>query len=376
MQNTKKLKRKNRSTMSKSDYLYNHILFNTILVYIYIDLSLIVPIPEFSILNSFLCMMLAALVGIPINIYYNRRWSSIIQDGIIGIGLCTIGILKTYSPTFVKGLLSMTVVLSVISIVPIAVRKTNKQKDISRVVLHKLRGSLRRLRQIVTIAACVSVSVLPLAIYHFTNNKVDQSLNIQDEIEVDRVYGDQYSLANNIDTLKLIRDNETFQSLSFDSKCDVLDAVVYCEARYLGLSEINVKYNDMDENVLGTYDHSSRTITVNAKQIRNGNLAGGEAHELLHTVLHECRHSYQHHLIDMYCDVGPLQRNLLAFTGNDVDEWIKNFKDYNSCDGSIEAFIAYKTQPVERDAEEYSQRNTRIYLMEIDDALENKIYEE
>lgn len=109
----------------------------------------------------------------------------------------------------------MTVVLSVISIVPIAVRKTNKQKDISRVVLHKLRGSLRRLRQIVTIAACVSVSVLPLAIYHFTNNKVDQSLNIQDEIEVDRVYGDQYSLANNIDTLKLIRDNETFQSLSF-----------------------------------------------------------------------------------------------------------------------------------------------------------------
>lgn len=56
--------------------------------------------------------------------------------------------------------------------------------------------------------------------------------------------------------------------------------------------------------------------------------------------------------------------------------WIKNFKDYNSCDGSIEAFIAYKTQPVERDAEEYSQRNTRIYLMEIDDALENKIYEE
>lgn len=146
MQNTKKLKRKNRSTMSKSDYLYNHILFNTILVYIYIDLSLIVPIPEFSILNSFLCMMLAALVGIPINIYYNRRWSSIIQDGIIGIGLCTIGILKTYSPTFVKGLLSMTVVLSVISIVPIAVRKTNKQKDISRVVLHKLRGSLRRLQ--------------------------------------------------------------------------------------------------------------------------------------------------------------------------------------------------------------------------------------
>lgn len=35
MQKTTKLK--NRSTMSKSDFLYKHILFNTILVYIYID---------------------------------------------------------------------------------------------------------------------------------------------------------------------------------------------------------------------------------------------------------------------------------------------------------------------------------------------------
>lgn len=80
MQKTTKLK--NRSTMSKSDFLYNHILFNTILVYIYIDLSLIVPFPEFFIWKPFLCMLLSALVGIPINIYHNRRWRSIIQAGL------------------------------------------------------------------------------------------------------------------------------------------------------------------------------------------------------------------------------------------------------------------------------------------------------
>ena len=89
----KTIKLKNRSTtMSKSDFLYNHILFNTILVYIYIDLSLIVPFPELSVRKSFLCMLLAALVGIPINIYHNRRWKSIIQEGIIGIGVCSIEI--------------------------------------------------------------------------------------------------------------------------------------------------------------------------------------------------------------------------------------------------------------------------------------------
>ena len=103
--------------------------------------------------------------------------------------------------------------------------------------------------------------------------------------------------------MKLIRDDESFQALSFNGKRDVLNAIVYCEARYLGLSEINVKYNDMDKNVLGTYEHSTRTITINAKQVRDGSLVGGRAHELLHTVRHECRHCYQCHLVEMYRDV-------------------------------------------------------------------------
>ena len=375
MQNTAKSKRRNRSTMSRWNYLYNHILFNMFLFSAYIGFSLIVPFYDYSPRNLVLCMILSALVGIPLNIHYNRCWTSIIQNGIIGIGLCSIGILKIYTPTFVKWLLGTASVLSMICIVLIAVRKVNKQKDISRVILCKFRRSLRQLWTIATIMACVSVSILPLASHHFTNNRVKQTSNIQDELKVDRVYGDEYSLSNNIDTLKLIRNNETFQSLSFDTKCDVLNAVVYCEARYLGLSEINVKYNNL-ENALGTYNHSTRTITINAKQIRNGDLAGGEAHELLNTVLHECRHSYQCHLVEMYYAVEPLQRNLLVFTGNGVDEWAKNMKDYHSYDGSTETFVACKTQPLERDAADYSQRNTRIFLMAIDDALEKKAYEE
>ena len=78
----------------------------------------------------------------------------------------------------------------------------------------------------------------------------------------------------------------------------------------------------------------------------------------------------------MYRDVWPLQRNLLAFTAEGVKEWAENMKNYNEYDGSREGFIAYRMQPMERDAEEYSLRNTQIYLMEIDDALKNKVCEE
>ena len=90
MQNTAKSKRRNRSTMSRWNYLYNHILFNMFLFSAYIGFSLIVPFYDYSPRNLVLCMILSALVGIPLNIHYNRCWTSIIQNGIIGIGLCSI----------------------------------------------------------------------------------------------------------------------------------------------------------------------------------------------------------------------------------------------------------------------------------------------
>ena len=48
-------------------------------------------------------------------------------------------------------------------------------------------------------------------------------------------------LSENIDIIKLIRDNDTFQALDYEKKCEVVQAILYCEARYLGLCEVNLQ---------------------------------------------------------------------------------------------------------------------------------------
>ena len=193
------------------------------------------------------------------------------------------------------------------------------------------------------------------------------------ELSVLENYGDEYRLEKNIDTIKLIRDNDTFQTLDYEKKCDVLRAVCYCEARYLGLCKINIVFEDIeDDTLLGTYNHATKTITVNAKPIKDGSLPGGTAEELLITVLHECRHCYQNLLSEMYISATPEQRNLLAFTGEGVNDWITNIGDYKPGDETIEGQMEYYVQPIERDARTYAKAEVQIYYLEIDSILDKK----
>lgn len=158
-------------------------------------------------------------------------------------------------------------------------------------VIHiKLLQSVRLLQRNVGVAAIIVVMVLPVIVRWFPNsNKVaeeSQKFQEKSELSVSRAYGDEYRLLENIETIKLIRDNAAFQGLDFDKKCEVLKACIYCEARYLGLCEINIEFNDdMEENVRGSYNLQSKTISINAGFIRDG----GTAYDLLHTCLHECQ---------------------------------------------------------------------------------------
>lgn len=116
----------------------------------------------------------------------------------------------------------------------------------------------------------------------------------------------------------------------------------------------------------GSYNHATKTISINAGFIRDG----GTAYELLHTCLHECRHCYQHLLVDLYREIEPSQRNLLAFTEDGVGEWVKNMANYQQNDGTTTGEIAYQMQAIELDAENYALENVLSFYLTIDDVLE------
>lgn len=375
-----KLKRRDRSTISKREYLFNHALHSILLACdIYVILPILVPIAKYN--NSFLrflfCMLLANFFGILLDFKYNRCAGVLARDVTIGIALYLLITLGRYAPAFTKWLLSGTVVLSAMGILLIVIRQNNREKSFKRVLLIKLLHSIRLLERNIGVAAIIVVVGLPVMVRCFPNSskvaEAFQKYQEKGELSVSRAYGDEYRLSENIDIIKLIREDDTFQKLDYNEKCEVLKACIYCEARYLGLCEVNIKFDDqMQETVLGSYNHVTKTISINARPIRNGNLSGGSAYELLHTCLHECRHCYQHLLADLYSDVEPSQRNLLAFTGEGVGEWVKNIENYKQDDGTTQGLIAYQMQPLERDAENYARENVRSFYLTIDEVLQEQ----
>lgn len=371
-----KLKRRDRSTISKREYLLNHALYSILLTYdLYtVLLPMIVPISEYtnSIPKLILCMLSADFVGILLDFKYNRCAGALARDVTIGIASYLLLTLGMYAPVFTKWLLGGTVVLSVMGILLIITRKINREKSLERVLLIKLLQTIRLLQRNIGVAAIIVVMVLPVMVRCFPNSskvaEASQKYQEKGELSVSRAYGDEYRLSENIDIIKLIREDDTFQKLDYNEKCEVLKACIYCEARYLGLCEINIEFDDMEEKVLGSYNHATRTISINAGRIRNG----GTAYELLHVCLHECRHCYQHMLADLYSDVEPSQRNLLAFTGEGVGEWVKNIENYRQDDGTTQGLIAYQMQPLERDAENYARENVRSFYLTIDEVLQEQ----
>ena len=389
------LKLKDKSTQSKKEYLFDHILYGAIFAYdIYNILPHVIPITRYtnSISRLFVCMLLTSLFGILCSYKFNRNGKGVIQDLLSGIGAYTILTVGKYATGFIKCLFIVALVISAFGIVLILSKRVKRKDRIKQIMISRFLRSTQVVRRNAGVAATIAVIALPIGLNCFQNDKLNEDyyekvceeygLNAEDiqggigisgyegQLSVYENYGDEYRLEKNIDTIKLIRDNDIFQTLDYEKKCDVLRAVCYCEARYLGLCKINIEFEDIeDDTLLCTYNHATKTIIVNAKPIKDGNLPGGTAEELLITILHECRHCYQNLLSEMYISATPEQRNLYAFTGEGVNDWITNMGDYKPGDETIEGQMEYYVQPIERDARTYAKAETQIYYMEIDRLL-------
>lgn len=372
-----RLRRKDKSTVSKTEYLMYHIIFGAIFGFdIYFILPCIIPVAIYynSIWKLFVCLLSTSLYGILVSFHYNRSDMGVFLDVISGLGLYIILILGQYTPNFTKLLFSGTAVISAIGTICIFLRKMRKKNNVKQILISRFLKSAQLIQKNVSIAAGIALVVLPIGLSCFHNDRLSDDYyqkvygeNEDQDVSVSKAYGDEYRLSENIDTIKLIRDNDMFQSLDYNKKCEVLEAIIYCEARYLGLCELKVEFSDTEnDTTLGTYNHATKTITVNAKPIRDGSLPGGTAEELLITVIHECRHCYQHLLAEMYIAVSPEQRNLYAFAVEGVDEWVKNLDNYKSGDGGLDEQREYFMQSVEEDARSYSRQEAMIYYDEID----------
>ena len=396
MGRTKRLKLIDESEISKMEYVILQFIYTIIWCYaVYELLPVMVPIAYYhsSISRAVVCMSITSVFGM-LCIYWNQRYyKEVVIDAICGMGVYTTLTLGQFLPVFVWILVSLTIVLTVIGVMMIVQKKKKNRRMRKRIVMLRLLRCFQLIRRNVSIAAGILLFVVPISLHFFKNDRLNQAYyeianhesgteseyvttgadllheHYDDKIEVEQYYGDEYRLSQNIDTIKWIRDNDTFQTLDYEQKCDVIEAIIYCEARYLGLCKINIKFQEINDDVLGYYLHSTRTITINSKPVMDGTLTGGTSEEILKTCLHEARHCYQHLIAEMYLSITPEQRNLFVFRKYGVLDWISDFLNYVDGSEDLEAYFEYYRQSVEDDARAYADEESGSYYRSIDKLL-------
>lgn len=138
---------------------------------------------------------------------------------------------------------------------------------------------------------------------------------------------------------------ENWQGLSVEERTEALNAFESKIAEIELRDAMPVKTERLDDNVYGYYD--------GAKLVVSDKLLGSNRYEdykeVMDTLLHEGRHAYQFHNVD----VCQTERSDML-----VDAWRVNLKELGYCNASrfaINGFQRYYTQPVEVDARHFAE---------------------
>lgn len=400
----KGLKLKDRSTESKAVYVIEHLFFGLLLG---IDVLIFLPhlvndnylndsLTKMSI-SLILCLSASCFWGIIFTYQHNRNFRGVLVDVFAGSGLYVGLTLGKYMPNFMKCLLIGTGIFSLFCIIYVICNNARTFRNRNQIWLIRFLKVTQAVRYNFGIAFTIVLIMVPLNLYMqdanlnrklqrinwaiVCNQKEDYNhdpvsmANIdnteEETLEVHEVYGDEFRLANNIDIISLIRDDDVFQNLSYEKKKEVVIAILRCEGRYLGLEEFDIAFKELEDDTLGQFSYSKRRITINSKPLKDGSLPGGSATKVLETCLHEARHYYSHLMVELLKKASPEQRNLLAFTGEGVASWYENIKDYHSADGEYteEEYDAYYSQSLEQDARRYAREQIPVYWMAIDELL-------
>lgn len=143
-------------------------------------------------------------------------------------------------------------------------------------------------------------------------------------------------------------------SLDFEQRLEILRVVAEIECTTLGIPQVRVRAISMEANTLGSYDHATGTVMLSLEH-----LAFDPVEEVLNTLCHEVRHSYQHCLVELYQGLDKEDRALALF--NDIGDYAYEFNNYISGSGEGETFQDYFEQKCEEDSTAFAVRAVMIY---------------
>ncbi len=350
---------RNINTGSMFGYLFENLYYSIVAFALYRKL-LFCPIvgQEYKASLNILALCILGTVVIGILLTYKKRRNSISSLVNVGGG-CIIYFLASFWNIMPAAIL-ITVCLAAVAVLLYLILVIINYKEARRIntatTLPPYKWftsamlSTRTVICMVFLALIISVAIKPylgFPIMERTASTTTEDQNLSSGTEGE-------TIAKNIDTVLLLQE-EYWTELTVDERLSVLRTIADIETNYLGIPEVDLCTEVLEENVLGHYVDETRTVTINLSY-----LSTEPAREMLSTLCHEVYHSYQHRLVEFYDTLTAEEKELLIFY--EASRYKDEFANYIDGSEDLEGYLA---QYCERDSDNYAEEAILDYYHQI-----------
>ena len=162
--------------------------------------------------------------------------------------------------------------------------------------------------------------------------------------------GEENRMLENLGAIRMLEDGR-WDGLSVQEKIDILQIVADIETGHLNIVPVTVVNYHLEGTVFGSYDHEQRQVQIDMDKHE-----GYMSLEYVGTILHECRHAFQHDCVDSLDWNDPEILNGIYYA--EARQWRYENEHYIL---SSQDRDAYYNQEIEKDARRYSEEGLPIY---------------
>lgn len=290
------------------------------------------------------------LLGIIFNLRNNRNYLSIIINILLPFEIYAILSYFVYFKKWTVITIVITAILSFGFALIIFFNNIPKGKFFSKPLFRLLKHIFLKTRVIVAI--CLCVFIIPLSMNSFLGRDLYEP---KSSINVSTENISEWTIANNMESILLIKPG-SWDTLSIEQRLDVLVVLVNIERNYLGItSEIHLSADNLDENTLGCYISNDNKIKLNIVHLKNSPVA-----KVVHTLLHECYHSYTEQQIEVYNLIPEEYKNMLLFRNAQIYQ-----EEYSNYIDGDDSYYEYASQYCEKHANAYADNAVESYYKAI-----------
>lgn len=286
---------------------------------------------------------------------YARNEIAVAATAIIPYGVYSAMSYFRYMRTTFIWIIILCLIAAAVYIGMVVSRKIRNENIRGKIIRRRIRKCYIGTRNIVAIACLAIVASV------YVQTRVIGGLAIATNVKPAQLYGDEYSMSNNMDMFLYLQPEE-WEKIQGDLelKLDILQTVLNCEGRYLSFNRpITLHAADLSYGTLAYYNHDEGTIYIDIAHMDDS------SEEVLRSLLHEAFHCAQNQYSEIYRSLDVSDQNSYfmldaALYTNEIENYVEGSKNFH----------AYYSQRLEADARAYGITSTSMIFNRIDEYLD------